>query len=71
MFHGNDLTETNLNNMYDVFSKEHISCLNSIKTDKETDDKKEKELHKKMSLLNTIMMSILRFRNLLKNEQAM
>jgi hypothetical protein len=67
----NSLTEQSLNNMYDVFSKEQMSCLNTIKTDKDTDDKKEKELHKKMSLLNTIMMSILRFRNLLKKEQAM
>ena len=67
----NDLNESSLNNMYDIFSKEQMSLMNTMKTDKETDDKKEKELHKKMSLLNTIMMSILRFRNLLKNEQAM
>ena len=65
----NDLNENSLNNMYDVFSKEQMSCLNTIKTDKDTDDKKEKELHKKMSLLNTIMISILRLRNLRKKEK--
>ena len=39
MFHGNDLTETNLNNIYDVFSKEQMSLMNSMKTDKDADDK--------------------------------
>ena len=64
----NDLNESSLNNIYDVFSKEQLSCLNKMKTDKDADDKKEKGLHKKLTLLNTIMMSILRFRNLLKKE---
>jgi hypothetical protein len=68
MFHGNDLTETNLNNIYDVFSKEQMSLMNSMKTDKDADDKKEKGLHKKLTLLNTIMISILRLRNLRKKE---
>jgi hypothetical protein len=67
----NDLNEQSLNNIYDVFSKEQMSLMNSMKTDKDADDKKEKGLHKKLTLLNTIMMSILRFRNLLKKEQAM
>ena len=71
MFNGNNITEQNLNNMYDIFSKEQMSLMNSMKTDKDADDKKEKGLHKKLTLLNTIMMSILRFRNLLKKEQAM
>ena len=68
MFHGNDLTETNLNNIYDVFSKEQMSLMNSMKTDKDADDKKEKGLHKKLTLLNTIMISILRLRNSRKKE---
>ena len=39
-----------------------------MKTDKDADDKKEKGLHKKLTLLNTIMISILRLRNLRKKE---
>lgn len=64
----NDLNEQSINNMYDIFSKEQLSCLNSLKTDKDSDDKREKSIQKKLTLLNTLMMSILRLRNLLKKE---
>ena len=64
----NDLNEQSINNIYDLFSKEQLSCLNTMKTDKEADDKKEKGLHKKLTLLNTLMVSLLRYRNLLKKE---
>ena len=66
----NDLTEQSLNQIYDVFSKEQMSLMNTIKTDKDIEDKREKELHKKLTLLNTIMISILRLRNLLKKQQS-
>ena len=65
---GGDLSEQALNQMYDVFSKEQMSLMNTIKTNKDVDDKREKELHKKLTLLNAIMISLLRFRNLLKKE---
>ena len=66
----NDLNEQSINQMYDVFSKEQLSCLNTIKTNKDTDDKREKEQHKKLTLLNTLMINVLRLRNLLKKEQS-
>ena len=66
----NDLNEQSLNNIYDLFSKEQMSLMNTIKTDKDIEDKREKELHKKMSLINTIMINTLRYRNLLKKQQS-
>ena len=70
MFNGNDLTEQNLNQVYDLFSKEQMSLMNTIKTDKDIEDKREKSVQKQLSLLNTIMISILRLRNLLKKQQS-
>ena len=68
MFNGNDLNEQNLNQMYDMFSKQQQSHMNTIKTSKELDEKREKSIQKQLSLLNTIMISILRFRNIQKKE---
>ena len=68
MFNGNDINEQNLNQMYDMFSKQQQSHMNTIKTSKELDEKREKSIQKQLSLLNTIMISILRFRNIQKKE---
>ena len=68
MFNGNDLNEQNLNQMYDMFSKQQQSHMNTIKTSKELDEKREKSIQKQLSLLNTIMISILRLRNIQKKE---
>ena len=65
-----DLNEQSLNQIYDLMSKEQLSCLNTIKTDKDADDKREKEQHKKLTLLNTLMINVLRLRNHLKKEQS-
>ena len=66
---GNDLNENSLNSMYDVFSKEQMNLMNSIKSDKEVDEKREKSIQKKLTLLNTLMISLLLYRSLLKKEQ--
>ena len=71
MFNGNDLTELNLNTIYDIISKEQLNQMNVIKTSTELEDKREKSVQKQLTLLNTIMISILRLRNLRKKEQAM
>ena len=42
MFNGNDINEQNLNQMYDMFSKQQQSHMNTIKTSKELDEKREK-----------------------------
>lgn len=70
MFNGNDLTEQNLNNIYEIMSKEQLNQLNVIKTSTELEDKREKSVQKQLSLLNTIMISILRLRNLRKKQQS-
>ena len=66
---GTDLTEQSLNQMYDLFSKEQMNCLNTIKTSSEIEEKREKNIQKQLSLLNTILISVLRLRNLRKKEQ--
>ena len=65
---GNDLTEQSLNQVYDLFSKEQMNHMNTLKTNKEVDEKREKSIQKQLSLLNTILISILRLRNLRKKE---
>ena len=64
MFNGNDLTETNLNQIYDLLSREQQSHMSTIKTSSEIEEKREKSIQKQLSLLNTIMLSVLRLRNL-------
>ena len=71
MFNGNDLTETSLNQIYDLMSKEQLNQMNVIKTSTELEDKREKSVQKQLSLLNTIMISILRLRNLRKKQQSL
>ncbi len=67
---GGDLSEQSLNNIYDLFRKEQMSLMNTIKTDKDADDKREKEQHKKLTILNTLMINTLRYRNILKKQQT-
>ena len=68
MFNGNDLTELNLNQVYDLLSREQQSHMNTIKTSSEIEEKREKSIQKQLSLLNTILISVLRLRNLRKKE---
>ena len=66
---GTDLTEQSLNQIYDVLSKEQMNHMNTIKTSSEIEEKREKNIQKQLSLLNTILISVLRLRNLRKKEQ--
>ena len=68
MFNGNDLTEQSLNQMYDMFSKEQMKHMNTIKTSSDLEEKREKSINRQLSLLNTILISILRLRNIQKKE---
>ena len=68
MFNGNDLTEQSLNQIYDVISREQQSHMNTIKTSNDIEEKREKSINRQLSLLNTIMLSVLRLRNLKKKE---
>ena len=64
----NDLTEQPLNQIYDLLSREQQSHMSTIKTSSEIEEKREKSIQKQLSLLNTIMLSVLRLRNLRKKE---
>lgn len=60
----NDLGEPQLNRMYDDLSKEQMRLMTEFKN---TDEKaKGIDIQKQLTLLNTITISILRFRNLRK-----
>ena len=65
---GTDLTEQSLNQIYDVISKEQMNHMNTIKTSNDIEEKREKSINRQLSLLNTILISVLRLRNLRKKE---
>ena len=65
---GTDLTEQSLNQIYDVLSKEQMNHMNTIKTSNDIEEKREKSINRQLSLLNTILISVLRLRNLRKKE---
>ena len=68
MFNGNDLTEQSLNQVYELFSKEQMNHMNTIKTSNDLEEKREKSINRQLSLLNTILISILRLRGLRKKD---
>ena len=59
-----DLTEQYLDKVYDDFHKEQMSLLHDIKTG--YDGVKEKDNQKQFTLLNNLMINVLRLRNLRK-----
>ena len=63
-----DLTEQNLNTIYENFSKEHMRLLTVMKNGSPEAEEKQKEMdtQKQITMLNSLMIGILRFRNLRK-----
>jgi polyhydroxyalkanoate synthesis regulator protein len=59
-----DITEQYLNKCFDDFSKEQMRLLNEMKG--ATDDSKDKDVQKQLTLLNTLVSACLRLRNLKK-----
>jgi hypothetical protein len=60
----NDITEQYLDKLYEDLSKEQARLLTDIKTG--CDNVKENDNQKQFTLLNTLMMTTLRLRNLRK-----
>lgn len=58
----NDINEQYLDKLYDDISREQCKILTDIKSG--CDDQKENDLQRQFSLLNTLMMTTLKFRNL-------
>ena len=59
-----DITEQYLNKCFDDFSKEQMRLLNEMKG--ATDDTKDKDVQKQLTLLNSLVSACLRLRNLKK-----
>ena len=65
--YGADMTPQSLDRMYDELSKEQIRLLSEFKTDASSSEMtKDLSTQKQLTLLNTIMISVLRLRNLKK-----
>lgn len=66
----NDLTESYLDNLYDTLSKEQMRLMTEMKNCKDPESSsKEQDIQKQLTLLNTLMISTLRLRNLKKKIQ--
>ncbi len=63
---GNDITEQYINKMYEDLQKEQLKLMNDLKTG--TDGAKENTITKQISLINTINVALMRFRNLRKKS---
>jgi hypothetical protein len=62
-----ELTEQYLNGVYDNIMREHTRLLNDMKnTSTEMEKNKERDITKQLSILNTLMTSLLKLRNLKK-----
>ena len=59
-----DITEQYLNKCYEDFSKEQMRLMNDMKG--ATDDSKDRDIQKQLTLLNTLVSACLRLRNLKK-----
>lgn len=60
----NDITEQSLTRMYDDLQKEQSRLTNDLKTG--TDTVKEKDIMKQITIINSLIMNILKLRNLRK-----
>lgn len=63
---GADITPQFLDRLYDDFSKEQMKLMTDFKTDTSSEMTKDLAIQKQLTLLNSIMIAILRYRNLKK-----
>ena len=63
----NQVNEQYLNKVYEDLQKEQMALLHDLKTGCAED--KEKDVTKQMTQLNSLLLSVLRFRNLKKSIQ--
>jgi hypothetical protein len=66
-----ELTEQYLNEVYDNVMREHTRLLNDMKnTSTEMEKNKERDITKQLSLLNNLMTSLLKLRNVKKDIKS-
>tara|TARA_R110000744_G_scaffold56867_4_gene119842 strand:+ start:299 stop:508 length:210 start_codon:yes stop_codon:yes gene_type:complete len=58
-----EINEMYLLRVYDDLQKEQLKLMNDMKNDQEQEDK---DTHKQITMLNTLTMGLLRFRNIRK-----
>ena len=58
-----EINEMYLLRVYDDLQKEQLKLINDMKNDQEQEDK---DTHKQITMLNTLTMGLLRFRNIRK-----
>ena len=63
---GTDISTQYLDKIYEDLSREQMKLLSDLKTDITTDVAKDVLVQKQLSLLNTIVVSVLRLRNIKK-----
>jgi hypothetical protein len=68
---GSDITEQFLNKLYEDLSKEQMRLMNDLKECGGTEQPKGKEqdIQRQLTMLNSLMITSLRFRNLRKDIQ--
>ena len=64
----NEITDQFLNEVIEKFSKEQMRILGELKQGQSED--KDKDAQKQMTFLNGLVMSLIRFRNYKKQQQA-
>lgn len=65
---GTDISIQYLDKVYEDLSREQMRLLGDLKTDVSTDVAKDVAVQKQLSLLNTLVVSVLRLRNLKKKN---
>jgi hypothetical protein len=67
----NEITEQYLNEVYENIMREHTRLLNELKNiSSEMEKHKERDITKQLSILNSLMTSLLKLRNLKKEIQT-
>ena len=62
-----DITESYLNQIYENLSREHLRLMTDMKNITEADEKqKELDIQKQVTMLNTLLINVLKSRNLRK-----
>lgn len=64
-----DISEQYLMKVYDDLQQEQLRLMNSIKNDRDDDEKKQSSVQKQISAINTINMNLLKLRNHKKKSQ--
>lgn len=65
----NDISSQYLEKVYNDLQQEQLRLMNSIKNDRDDDEKKQSSVQKQISAINTINMNLLKLRNHKKKSQ--